>query len=144
MRRSPYSVLVCLLLFIFNLDALAASNYDSIDVIIDPVEWTRASFNPVVQPDGQRLRVSAGGGDPCEESVFHMPVHLLSSDEMQTAALPSNESVRNRPGAALQAPLAHVRPVGIGNPGVFCSDARNSAMAGSGAWNPGHRGGPER
>ena len=64
MRRSPYSVLVCLLLFIFNLDALAASNYDSIDVIIDPVEWTRASFNPAVQPDGQRLEFQPAAAHP--------------------------------------------------------------------------------
>jgi hypothetical protein len=62
MRRSPCTVLVCLLLFIFNLDALAGSNYDRIDVIIDPVEWTRASFNPVMQPDEQPLQFQPAAG----------------------------------------------------------------------------------
>ncbi len=45
MRRSPFIVLVCLLFYISTLDALAAFNQDTIDVIVGPTEPHEASFD---------------------------------------------------------------------------------------------------
>ncbi len=51
MRRSPFSLLVCLLFSLTTFDASAWSNQDSISVIVSPAEWTRASFNPVTESE---------------------------------------------------------------------------------------------
>ena len=51
MRRSPFTVLVCLVFLILSVADYAQSNQDAIDVIISPPEWRRASLSAFPQSD---------------------------------------------------------------------------------------------
>jgi hypothetical protein len=51
MRISPCTVLVCLSILILSVAVGAQSKQDTIDVIISPPEWRRASFSPHSQSD---------------------------------------------------------------------------------------------